>query len=271
MIRLAINGALGRMGRRILALAHEDPRFTIVAAIEASDSPHRGAALGPLVGLDIEGVTLTESLTPGADVCLDFTRPDGCVARARECADLGTALITGTTGLSETQHETIRACAERIPLMHAPNFSVGVAVLAALAAQAARSLGPEFDLEIVEMHHRGKVDAPSGTASMLLDTVCAARGDSSRDDSIFGRRGEVGERPPGQVAVHALRGGDVVGEHTLVCAGPGERVEITHRATDRDVFVRGALRATAWLAGRDPGWYRFGAVLGLGADADSQD
>jgi 4-hydroxy-tetrahydrodipicolinate reductase len=197
-----------------------------------------------------------------ADVVVDFTSAEASVAHARACAARGVAMVVGSTGFTPALTDELRACAKTVPIVAAPNTSVGVNLVIRMAAELARVLGPGFDVEILEAHHRMKKDAPSGTALRLADVIAEALG-RTREDLTFAREGQVGARPAKEIGVQTLRGGDVVGEHTVYFFGEGERIELTHRATNRDQFGLGALRAARWVAGRAPGLYDMADVLGL--------
>lgn len=213
-------------------------------------------------------VKVTRSLSSlleggGVDVVIDFTVAEAVAEHARACAEAGVGLVLGTTGLDDAARKALAEAAQRIPIVAAPNFSVGVFVLARLAAETTRLLGPEFDAEVLEIHHRMKRDAPSGTALRLAEAVTGARG-VGREVYRTTRDGLIGARPEGELGLQTLRGGDVVGEHTVYFLGDGERVELTHRATSRDTFANGALRAARWLRGQPAGMHGLGEVLGLG-------
>lgn len=252
-IKVAIHGAAGRMGRAIERAIRDDTGFAIAGLLdrETSERLLRGGM---------------EEALRNIDVLIDFSSPGSTAAMARECMRSKTKMVIGTTGLDASAHEAIDALANNVPVIVAPNTSVGVTVLMQLAAEAARLLGPEFDAEIVEMHHKKKVDAPSGTALALASCVAKAKG---LDESAFvrDRSGKVGTRTSGEIGIVALRGGDVIGDHTLIMAGPGERIELTHRAHDRSLFALGALRAAKWLSAcKRPGLYGMRDVLGLRSD-----
>ena len=229
----------------------------------------------PFVGLDVyvaagvggvAGVPVLDDFAralEGADVAIDFTSPDASVAHAAIAASLGKGIVIGTTGLSDGQKGKLAEAARVIPVVFASNMSVGVNLMFRVAADVARVLGDEYDVEIVEVHHRFKKDAPSGTAKTLAESVASALGRDLKEVGVYGREGITGERERKEIGVHAVRSGDVVGEHTLVFGGIGERFEITHRAHSRDTFARGAVRAAAWVAGRAPGLYDMRAVLGI--------
>lgn len=253
-IKIAIHGAAGRMGRAIERAIGDDAGFSIAGLFDRETSER-------LLRGGIEEALRT------IDVLIDFSSPGSTAAMARECLRSKTKMLIGTTGLDASAHEAIDALAKSVPVIVAPNTSVGVTVLMQLAQEAARLLGPEFDAEIVEMHHKKKVDAPSGTALALASCVAKAKG---LDESAFvhDRSGKVGARPSGEIGIVALRGGDVIGDHTLIMAGPGERIELTHRAHDRSLFALGALRAARWLSAcRTPGLYGMRDVLGLRSGA----
>ena len=270
MIRVAVPGAAGKMGRMVIeALAgdrarreHDQERAAevcLVAAVERPGHPDvgRAAAPGVPIGDDLEAALAR------ADVYIDFTAPAATALAVALAARRDVAAVIGTTGLDAAARAAVEAAATRVPVVLAPNFSLGVNLLLGLAEQAARALGPEFDLEIVELHHRAKRDAPSGTAIALGEAL--ARGRGARWDEVKrqSREGDVGPRPAGEIGAVAVRGGDVVGEHTAYFLGPAERIELTHRATSRAVFARGAVRAAAWVVGKPPGLYAMKDVLGL--------
>jgi 4-hydroxy-tetrahydrodipicolinate reductase len=265
MVRIAVNGAAGRMGRRLVALAAEDAQLQVAAALEQPGHPLLGQDAGTLAGATALGVPLSDRLGAGADVFIDFTVPAATRQALALCVEHRLAIIIGTTGLTPQDHAAIDQAARTIAVLQAPNMSLGVNLLLGLAAQVARQLGDEYDIEIVEAHHRFKKDAPSGTALGIAKAICAATGKSLERDVVHGRHGDNAPRTPGQIGMHALRLGDVVGDHTVSYATPGERLELSHQATNRDVFVRGALRAAKWLAepGRVAGRYTMKDVLGL--------
>ncbi|HZR11028.1 MAG TPA: 4-hydroxy-tetrahydrodipicolinate reductase [Myxococcales bacterium] len=258
MIRLAVAGAAGRMGSCILAAARAEKDFAVAGAFERPDSEHVGReAAGVRIAPGIEA-----ALESGADVVIDFTAPAATVQHAKVCAARGVALVIGTTGLSAGEKDELRSASRKIPLLLAPNMSVGVNVLFRLVAEAARALGPAYEIEIVETHHRMKRDAPSGTALRLAEVAAAALA-LPGNAFVCQRQGETGARKPGTIGIQALRGGDVVGDHTVHFLADGERLELTHRASSRDNFARGALRAARWLAGKKPGFYGMQDVLGF--------
>lgn len=242
-LRLLVNGAKGRMGQAIIAAAKEDPAVTVAATIDSGDD--FAAALA------------------NADAVIDFSHHSATEGVAKACAAAGKTLVIGTTGHTDAQVAAIREAAKSIPLVFAPNFSVGVNTLFWLTRKAAEILGPDFDLEVVEMHHRLKKDSPSGTAKRLAEILAEVRGLSYNEDVHHGRHGIVGERTRDEIGMHAIRGGDVVGDHTVIYANVGERVELTHKASSRDTFARGSVRAAKWAASQPAGLYDMQDVLGL--------
>lgn len=240
-LRLAVNGANGRMGRTLRDLLRDDARFELAAAIGASDE-WAGA--------------------PKPDVAIDFSTPAGFDAALAHCREWRVAFVSGTTGLGAAQRAAVDAAAREIPVLCAANFSLGVALLTRLLREAAAAL-PDWDLEIVEAHHARKLDAPSGTALVLGRAAAEARGQDFDKVSVLSREGQVGARPAGAIGFASVRAGDIVGEHAAILATGGERLELSHRATDRAIFARGALAAAAWLAGQPPGAYRLDDVLGV--------
>jgi 4-hydroxy-tetrahydrodipicolinate reductase len=266
-IKLAIAGAAGRMGRTLTRVARETPGLVVAGGLEASQSPHLGSDLGELAGIGPIGVTVTADAPPllaGIDAVVDFTSPAASLALAELAAQARIVHVLGTTGLKPEHDQAIAAAARHARIVRSGNMSVGVNLLAALVRRVAQTLGEEFDIEILEMHHRHKVDAPSGTALLLGDAAAAGRAVELGSCAIRSRDGHTGPRPPGAIGFATLRGGSVIGEHSVVFAGPAERIELTHRAESRDIFARGALRAALWAYPRKPGLYTMMDVLGLG-------
>lgn len=257
-IRLAINGASGRMGRALLALVREDKRFELVSALVSSRSTQNGAAVFPEPSASLRYTHAWSSVA--ADVVIDFSGPDGLAAALDYCTTHQAALVTGTTGIDAALQSRLDQASQQIPVLHAANFSLGVAVLKRLLREAAAAL-PDWDLEIVEAHHGRKEDAPSGTALALGYAAAQARGTTLERDAVYVREGRPGARRSGSIGFAVVRGGDVVGEHMALLLGHGERVELGHRATDRSIFARGALEAAAWLVGRKPGAYGIDDLL----------
>jgi 4-hydroxy-tetrahydrodipicolinate reductase len=264
-VRIAVLGAAGKMGRAILRAVLDEPGAKVAVAVERAGSPDLGQDVGALVGAAATGVaTRTELPRAGeADVWIDFSAPAATVANVQAATAAGAALVVGTTGLSAANKEIIAAAAGKIPVVFSPNMSVGVNVLLELVARAARALGPAYDIEIVEAHHRMKRDAPSGTALRLAEAVAEATGRDLDKTARYARQGDVGPRTNEEIGMQTIRGGDVVGDHTVFFLGLGDRVEITHRASSRETFARGAVRAAMWLSARPAGLFDMRDVLGL--------
>jgi 4-hydroxy-tetrahydrodipicolinate reductase len=252
------------MGKTLVRLIHEAPELELAAAVDSAQSPSLGKDAGELAGVGPMGWPLTASIEAiaSADVVVDFSLPVALPGLFAAVERYSRPLVLATTGLSEAQWKQVDELATRVPLIAAPNYSTGVAVLYHLA-QKASALLADFDLEVVEMHHRNKVDAPSGTALGLAAAAARGRDLDARTNAVYGREGHPGARTDKEIGVMTLRGGDVIGDHTLILAGPGERLELSHKATNRDLFARGALRAARWLATREPGRYGMHHVLGL--------
>jgi 4-hydroxy-tetrahydrodipicolinate reductase len=260
-VKLAIHGATGRMGLAVIRLAHADPDVQIVGGACAPGDAAVGRDLGELAGVGVMGVVVSPdaaSALLGADVVIDFSTASAVANLYAIAARQGVAVVSGTTSLDAAAEAALERAAQAVPVMWAPNTSVGVQVLAELVEQAVRKLGPAFDVEIVEIHHKRKIDAPSGTARRLAQAARAARTELSEQHA---RAGDVGPRKAEELGVVALRGGDVVGDHTVFLLGNGERLELTHRATNRDLFAAGALRAARFVTGKKPGRYSLSDVL----------
>jgi 4-hydroxy-tetrahydrodipicolinate reductase len=256
--RVAIVGALGRMGEMVRQAISRAPDLVVGGALERPGHPELGA--------DCDGARLTDDpalAMTAADVVVDFSLPESTLRNLRVACDMGVAYVTGTTGFDDEGHKQIRELAERVPICHAPNFSLAVNVLAWLTREAAAKLGPDFDAELFELHHSAKRDAPSGTALRLAEAVAEGRKQQLADHLLLERAGDVGARKEGTIAVQTLRGGDNPGEHTVLFVGRGERVELVHRSATREHFAEGAVRAASWLVGRDPGLYRVEEIFGL--------
>ena len=264
-MRIAIAGGTGRMGRTLVEAVLGDAELELAAVLERAGHPALGREVGELVGLPCKVVLSADvaAALAAADVLIDFTRPEGTLAHLEACARLGKAMVVGTTGFSDAHKARIAEAAKRVALVMAPNMAVGVNVTFKLAEMAARILGDGYDVEIVEAHHRHKVDAPSGTALKLGEVVARALGRNLADCAVHGRHGDTGERDPKAIGFHAIRGGDIVGEHTVIFAGAGERVEITVRSSSRMTYALGALRAAKFLRGKKAGLFDMFDVLGL--------
>ncbi len=252
-VRVAIAGASGRMGLALLEAAAQTEGVMLGAAIDLSASTWGGVSIGTDVG----------SALANSDVLIDFTRPAGTLEHVRECVAQKRAMVIGTTGFGTEQLAEIRKAAKKIPIVMAPNMSIGVNVALKLVEMAARALGPDYDIEVFEMHHRKKVDAPSGTALRLGEVAARARDATLDKDGVFSRHGVTGERKAGSIGFSVARGGDIVGDHTVFFAGPGERIEVTHRSSSRATYAQGAMRAARFVAGKPPALYDMDDVLGL--------
>jgi 4-hydroxy-tetrahydrodipicolinate reductase len=264
-VRTAIAGVSGRMGRALLEGVAADADCVLCGAIDRPGSPLLGLDAGAAWGA-ASGVAVTDqpaAAVQGAQALIDFTRPEATFAYLDACVAAGVPLVIGTTGFDEAGRARIAAAARQIPIVFAPNMSVGVNLLMKLAELAARVLEEGYDIEIIEAHHRHKVDAPSGTALGLGQAVARAIGRDLASCAVYGREGVTGERDPKTIGFATVRGGDIVGDHTLLFAGIGERVELTHKASSRATFAQGALRAAKWLQGREPGLYDMRDVLNL--------
>ena len=264
-LRVAIAGASGRMGRALIEAVTASPDLALSGALDVAGGPEVGKDATEFLGKK-SGVPVSADLRAGlgnADVLIDFTRPEGTLAHLAVCRELGVNAVVGTTGFSPAQKAEIAGHAEKIAIVMAPNMSVGVNVVMKLLEVAARALDQSYDIEIVETHHRLKVDAPSGTALQMGEVVAAARGTTLEADAVHARHGDTGARRSGSIGFASLRGGDIVGDHTVLFAGGGERIEITHRSSSRANYAQGSLRAARFLAGRKAGLYGMAQVLGL--------
>ena len=265
-LRLVIAGAGGRMGRTLLRAVHEVPGFALAGAVDRQGAAEIGADTGTLAGLPPSGIKVTSDASPlvgQADAIIDFTSPDSSIALAGLAAGAGIVHVIGTTGMSEEDDAKLEAAARQATIVKSGNMSLGVNLLAALVKRAAASLGPEFDIEILEIHHNRKVDAPSGTGLLLGKAAADGRKIDLEKHSVRSRDGHTGARRVGDIGFATLRGGTVVGDHTVIFAGPSERIELTHKAEDRMIFARGALAAAKWGKGKKPGMYSMADVLGL--------
>ncbi len=265
-MRLVVVGAAGRMGRTIVRLIGETEGLVLSGALERASSPALGQDVGTLAGCASAGVTVTDDALASvveADGIIDFSTPATSIALAVLAAQARIVHVIGTTGFSPGDLARFEAAARHATIVRSGNMSLGVNLVAALAKKAAAALGEDFDIEIVEMHHRMKVDAPSGTALLLGEAAAAGRGVALHDAAVRGRDGITGARQTGAIGFAALRGGTVVGDHSVIFAGEGERIELTHKAADRAIFARGALKAALWARGRKPGLFSMADVLGL--------
>ncbi len=266
MIRAIVCGAAGRMGGRIVAMVHEADDFALAGAVERPGHPGLGKDAGELAGVGKIGINVAgdlRSVVREGQVVFDFTAPEAAVAHVALAAQAKVPMVLGTTGFSAADLKRIEVSSAEIACVLSPNMSVGVNVLFKVLAEIAAVLGSDYDIEVSETHHRFKKDAPSGTALRMAQVIAKALGRDLDKTGIYGRKGLVGERGKEEIAIHALRAGDVVGEHTVLFGAMGERIEVTHRAHSRDNFARGALRAARWVIGRRPGLYDMQDVLGL--------
>jgi len=273
-VKLLVVGAGGRMGRRIVALAAESGEFEIVGAVEAAGHPDIGKDAGLAAGAGAIGVKLASRFPGGADVAIDFSQPEAAGATVEYCVEKNLALVLGTTGLGEDARGKMSAAARKIPIIYGTNMSVGMNVLFNVVGKVAAMLGEDYDIEIVEQHHRFKKDAPSGSALTLAENICTATGRYFPGCVVDGRGGKDLPRPAGlgtagalrkkgEIGMHAVRAGDITGDHCVMFGGLGETVTLGHTANSRDTFVRGALRAANWLVGKKPGLYSMSDVLGI--------
>lgn len=265
-LKIGIVGASGRMGRALIRAAHDTKACQVVGGAETAGSSELGRDLGDLAGIEPLGVPLTDdavALAAKVDALLDFTVPKASVDFAGLAANGRIVHVIGTTGFSEEDEAAIERAARHATIIKAGNMSLGVNLAVALTKKIAAVLDPDFDIEIVEMHHRHKVDAPSGTALMLGKAAAEGRRTDLKADAVYAREGHTGPRPPGTIGFSTLRGGDVVGDHSVIFAGPGERIEITHKASDRAIFARGAVKAAQWGHGKGPGLFSMADVLDL--------
>jgi len=263
-INVAIVGAAGRMGNRIIALISHDSELELTAAVEVPSCPLIGTDAGEIAGVGRLDVPISDSFNGKIGVIIDFSSPEALSKSLDEARKRQIPLVIGTTGLKAEHSAAIEQAAAEIPVICAPNFSVGVNLLFKIAEQVAWALGEEYDAEIIEVHHRFKADAPSGTALGLAKAIAKAREVNLEQVANYGRHGRTGERPKDQIGIHAVRAGDVVGDHTVIFSCLGERIELIHRAHTRDAFAQGALRAAKFLVNeRPPGKYTMAQVLGL--------
>jgi 4-hydroxy-tetrahydrodipicolinate reductase len=266
MTRIAITGAAGRMGRSLIEASHQADGVEVTVALEHPESSLLGSDAGALAGIGKLGVRVgadINAVLDEFDVLIDFTRPAATLANLADCRAAGKSMVIGTTGFTEDQKAEITTVAKDIAVVFAPNMSVGVNLCLKLLDMAARVLGDEVDVEVIEAHHRHKVDAPSGTALRMGEVVAEALGRDLKDCAVYGRQGHTGERDRKTIGFETIRAGDIVGDHTVLFAGTGEQVEITHKASSRMTFANGAARAAAWVMEREPGLYDMQDVLGL--------
>lgn len=266
MSRVAISGASGRMGLNLINACEQNASAQLGVAIERDGSPSLGKDAGELAGLNRLNVNVISNMNGidgGFDVLIDFTRPEACLEKIQYCVEHGKAIVIGTTGFTDAQKTQIKKAAETIPVVFAPNMSVGVNVTLKLLELASKVMGNDMDIEVIEAHHRHKVDAPSGTALRMGEVVAQALGSSLEERAVYSREGITGERKQGTIGFSTIRAGDIVGDHTVMFADDGERVEITHKASSRMTFATGAIRAACWITNQPVGLYDMQDVLGL--------
>jgi 4-hydroxy-tetrahydrodipicolinate reductase len=266
MIKAIVAGAAGRMGGRIIHTIQQTDGISLAAAFERADHPLVGADIGEVAGLGTLGLKVASDLKTvmdRGDVVIDFTHHEASVEHLRQAVAAKKPMVIGTTGFTSAEVETIRTLAEEVPCVQAPNMSMGVNLMFKLVEDIARALGDGFDVEIIEAHHHHKKDAPSGTAVKLAQNLAAALGRDLDKVGVYERHGIIGERRAEEIGIQTIRGGDIVGEHTVIFAGVGERIELTHRAHSRDNFARGAVKAALWVVNQDPGLFDMQHVLGL--------
>lgn len=266
MMRVAITGASGRMGLTLIKAVSQSPALTLTVAIDRADSPVMGKDAGEIAGVGTNGVDITDNLAAVSDqfdVLIDFTRPEASIEYLQHCQQAGKKVVLGTTGFSDAQKTKIAEAAKTTAIMMAPNMSVGVNLSLKLLEMAAKVMGEYTDIEIVETHHRHKVDAPSGTALRMGEVVANALSRNLKDCAVYGREGITGERDRKTIGFSTIRAGDVVGDHTVIFADDGERLEITHKASSRMTFANGAVRAAHWLKDKAIGLYDMQDVLGF--------
>ena len=263
--KICIAGASGRMGRMLIEAVHAAPDCQLGGALDVPGSPGIGLDASGFLGV-ASGVTITPEIRfglKGCDVLIDFTRPEGTMEHLRACRELGVKMVIGTTGFSDAQKEEIAVAAQNIAIMMSPNMSVGVNVTLKLLELAAKTLSEGYDIEVIEAHHRHKVDAPSGTALKMGEVMAAAMGRDLKTCAIYERYGHTGERDPSSIGFATIRGGDIVGDHTVLFAGTGERIEITHKSSSRSTYAQGSLRAVRFLGQQNNGLFDMFDVLGL--------
>jgi len=261
--KLVIVGAAGRMGRRIISLSIDAGWFDIIAAVEKKDHPDIGKDAGLVASAGQLNIKLDSSFPGRADVAIDFSQAAAADETIDHCSKTGAALVLGTTGLTSAQHEKIKKASRKIPLIYGTNMSVGMNILFSLVGGVAQMLGAEYDIEIIEQHHRFKKDAPSGSALTLAENICKATGKKFPDSLTYGRSGKDALRQEGAIGMHSVRGGDITGIHSVIFSTLGETVTLNHTAHSRDTFAYGALRAAKWLVGKKPGLYSMADVLGI--------
>lgn len=265
-INVGVIGAGGRMGRMLIEAVQDNPQTTLNAAIERQGSSLVGADAGEVAAigrLEVQIVDDLKAVINDIDVLIDFSLPDATEQNMQICAANKVAMVIGTTGFNEQQEQVLKEASKQIAIVYAGNYSTGVNLSLKLLAMAAKAFGNDADVEVIEAHHKHKIDAPSGTAYMMAEAVAEARGQNLKDVAIYGREGQTGEREAGSIGIHAIRGGEIIGDHTVMFIADGEVVEITHRARARMTFAAGAVRAATWVIKQEVGQYNMQDVLGL--------
>ena len=265
-IKVGVIGAGGRMGRMLIEAVNDNTQTTLSAAIERQGSSLVGADAGEVAAiecLDVQIVDNLQAVISDIDVLIDFSLPDATEKNMQICAEHNVAMVIGTTGFNEQQEQVLATASEQIAIVYAGNYSTGVNLSLKLLGMAAKAFGNDADVEIIEAHHKHKIDAPSGTAYMMAEAVAEARGQNLKDVAVYGREGQTGEREAGTIGIHAIRGGEIIGDHTVMFIADGEVVEITHRARARMTFAAGAVRAATWIIQQKVGQYNMQDVLGL--------
>jgi len=266
MINVGVIGAGGRMGRMLIEAIQDNPQTTLIAAIERQGSSLVGADAGEVAAvgrLDVQIVDDLQSVINKIDVLIDFSLPAATEQNMQVCAEHNVAMVIGTTGFNEQQEQVLAKASEQVAIVYAGNYSTGVNLSLKLLGMAAKAFGTDADVEVIEAHHKHKIDAPSGTAYMMAEAVAEARGQNLKDVAVYGREGQTGEREAGTIGIHAIRGGEIIGDHTVMFIADGEVVEITHRARARMTFAAGAVRAATWIVQQSAGQYNMQDVLGL--------
>ena len=265
-INVGVIGAGGRMGRMLIEAVQDNPQTTLNAAIERQGSSLVGADAGEVAAIGVLNVKIVDDLKAvvnDIDILIDFSLPDATEQNMQICAEHNVAMVIGTTGFNEQQEQVLSKASEKIAIVYAGNYSTGVNLSLKLLGMAAKAFGADADVEVIEAHHKHKIDAPSGTAFMMAEAVADARGQSLKDVAVYGREGQTGAREAGTIGIHAIRGGEIIGDHTVMFIADGEVVEITHRARARMTFAAGAVRAATWIVEQSTGQYNMQDVLGL--------
>jgi len=266
MLNIVVSGAAGKMGSRIIALSREYGNIKVVGAVEHEEHRGIGQDGGELIGIGKLGIVLSHDLNAvkeKTDVIIEFSNPEASIKHLKIASQKGIAMVIGTTGFNSAQTEDIKTHTSKIPCVLAPNMSVGVNLLLKVLKDIAKVLGDDYDVEIIEAHHRLKKDAPSGTAVRMAQVLAEALDRNFEETAVYARKGLIGERTKKEIGIQTVRAGDIVGEHTVLFGGLGERIEVTHRASSRDTFARGALKAALWVSRQSPGLYDMQDVLGL--------